>query len=201
VLVDSTGRQFGVSGLGFLDPYSKGADLSVSNGGSTVRQFVGAANNGSNIRGTKSFSSTLNSPKGFIVSADSVAGFGDGSTGVGFASDLYVPGVNGAGTYPGGANGHSICYYDDGSVLFNNSSAVAFDSWGTGDVIEIRCDLNGASAKVAARVNGGNWNANVANDPTVGAASWNIDGSLVYAVLALLNARNAFTVTNAGTWT
>jgi hypothetical protein len=175
VLIESSGRQYAIN-TDFWDANAKGADIVLTNGGLTATQS-GSVNNGSNVRSIVSRNSGIHQYDVTIVGSPT-----SGSQGIGFVNNLFVPGVDGDTTWVGG-NPDSVAMYSDGSVFINNSLAASLSlTFGNGDVVTAWInDSTLITSLVSWRVNGGNWNGNVANDPTVGTTTWTNNGATAYA--------------------
>jgi hypothetical protein len=169
-------RRYGEAGSSFWDSNAKGADIVLSNLGLTATQS-GQVNNGSNVRSIVSRNSGIHQYDVTIVGSPT-----SGSQGIGFVNEIFVPGVDGVETWVG-ANPDSVAMYSDGSVFINDTLVTSTGlTFGNGDIVTAWLS-NGTltSSLVSWRVNGGNWNGNVANDPTVGTTTWVNNGSTAYA--------------------
>lgn len=63
-------------------------------------------------------------------------------------------------------NANILTYNANGGVFFNGQISPGLPSYATGNTVSIAIDMQ--NLRLASRINGGNWNGNVANDPAVG---------------------------------
>jgi hypothetical protein len=189
-------RRYGEAGSSFWDSNAKGVDIVLSNLGLTATQS-GTVNNGSNVRSIVSRNSGIHQYDVTIIGS-----LAPGAQGVGFVNDVFIPGVNGGTTWVGG-NPDSVAMYSDGSVFTNNSLAASLGlTFGNGDVVTAWInDSTLITSLVSWRVNGGNWNGNIANDPTVGTTTWTNNGATAYADVQFgPSPAIAVTVSNFALW-
>jgi hypothetical protein len=155
-------------GVTTLDPANKGASSAIvlSNCDLTATSGV-SPSNASNVRGTASHT-TLVYFCSFLITTTA----GGESVGIGIANTSFVIGDPASGKWLGnGTASSSIASYDTGTVYENGSSIGTMPAYTSGDVVDlwVNLDVGVGTGLFAVRVNGGNWNGNVANTPTVGA--------------------------------
>ena len=116
------------------------------------------------------------------------------SIGVGATSMNYQG--NPYGAYPGNDN-KSVGFSMDGNFYFNGSIvASALPTWTTGDLIDVAIDLS--NNKIWIRVNGGNWNNDISQNPATGNGSLGITGpTSFYPVLSPGNNNGQMTIQNS----
>lgn len=133
-----------------LNPFDKSPNITLSNGNLTATNTTTATQ--SDIR--------ITTP---VVLADPKKYFEihiDNSTGVGVLLALL------GGDLSTSNNANILTYNTNGGVFFNGQISPGLPSYATGNTVSIAIDM--LNLRLASRINGGNWNGNVANDPAVG---------------------------------
>lgn len=83
-----------------------------------------------------------------------------------------------------GTQNGTIGYGSDGNVNINNSNVGTIATYATGSVVSVAVDI--ANQLIWFRVNGGNWNNNIANNPVTSVGGISITAALNYSNSSLL---------------
>jgi hypothetical protein len=161
----------------YLSPTYKGIDINLSNNNQTAYQQFGYQQS---VLGTNAIGTGDKVMFSVLVSLAQPATLPDSHViGIGY-TDMNYQG-NPYGGYPGN-DSESFGYGSDGNIYYEgNVSASGFQTWTTGDIIDVVVDSS--VNKMWVRVNGGDWDNNPSDNPVTNTGGFGIFGGPFYPVL------------------
>ena len=161
----------------YLSPTYKGTDINLSNNNQTAYQQFGYQQS---VLGTNAIGTGDKVMFSVLVSLAQPATLPDSHViGIGY-TDMNYQG-NPYGGYPGN-DSESFGYGSDGNIYYEgNVSASGFQTWTTGDIIDVVVDSS--VNKMWVRVNGGDWDNNPSDNPVTNTGGFGIFGGPFYPVL------------------
>src|SRR5262245_23838933 len=168
-----------------LNPSDKSANITLSNGDLTATTTVGSV---SNVRSVASYSSG----KYYFEVTIPAGSNGSYSHGIGVANSTASLSAG-----PGSPDTNSVCLFQGDATIYaaGASTGVSDGSYGNGDVISVAVDMG--NSRIWYRKNGGDWNANPANNPATntGGADISAVSKPWFAIFEVLNDASSSSLT------
>ena len=161
----------------FLSSTYRGTDIILSNNNQTAYQQFGYQQS---VLGTNPIGSTDKVMFSILCTLATPPALPNSHViGIGYTSMNYQG--NPYGGYPGN-DGNSMGYGSDGNIWYNGSIYLGgLQTWGDGDIIDII--INNDVSTMWVRVNGGNWNNSLSDNPETNTGGLEIIGDPFYPVL------------------
>ena len=161
----------------FLNPSYKGSDIVLSNNNQTAYQQFGYQQS---VLGTYSIGNSSKVMFSVLVSLATPATLPNSHVvGIGYTSMNYQG--NPYGGYPGNDSA-SMGYGSDGNIYYQGAIyATGFQTWTTGDIIDVVVDNN--TNVMWVRVNGGYWDNNPSDNPATNTGGFEIIGGPFFPVI------------------